>query len=152
MKATIYNIETGKILRTVMADPDHIDLQCQVNEDFYLNCPSTATHIINNEPVTIVPEPLPLTPEQIIANISNAVQNHLDSVARSRMYDNILSLCSYVNTGDSTFDAEGNAGRIWRSAVWRYCHQLLTDVQNGIRTVPTTEELIAELPLMEWPT
>lgn len=149
MKVAIYDTVSGKIKRFVYDSWDCIDIQCtQENEDFYLNCPDGMTHIIDNEPTTVTSVP---TPEQIITSITDAVQKHLDSVAQVREYDGIVSLCSYVDTGDDTFDAEGAAGRTWRSSVWRYCKQLRIDIQAGTRTVPTIEELINELPEMEWP-
>jgi hypothetical protein len=53
MKAVIYNIATGKIDRVVEMPPAFISIQCQSGEEFYLNCPDSATHIINDLPVTI---------------------------------------------------------------------------------------------------
>lgn len=151
MKASIYDISSGKILRVVDAPESMIDIQCQEDEEFYLNCPSDATHIINNEPVTIIPEPIPPTPEEITAALINAVQRKLDSTARTRNYDGILSLCSYATSTDPVFAAEGQAGVEWRDACWRCTYQVQADVLAGLRAVPTPEELIAELPVMVWP-
>jgi len=57
MKITIYRISDGEILRSVDCPSDHVSLQCQDGEEFHLNCPPEATHIIDNEPVTIITEP-----------------------------------------------------------------------------------------------
>jgi hypothetical protein len=57
MRIAIYNQSTGQITRAVYCPADHALGQCAEGEEFYLNCPESATHIINNEPVTIVPEP-----------------------------------------------------------------------------------------------
>ncbi|CAB4211807.1 hypothetical protein UFOVP1419_28 [uncultured Caudovirales phage] len=110
-----------------------------------------ATHIINNDPVTIIPEPVPPTPEQITASLVNAVQKHLDATARTRNYDGILSLCSYATSTDPVFSAEGQAGVAWRDACWRYSYQVQVDIVAELRTVPTPAELVAELPVMVWP-
>ena len=80
----------------------------------------------------------------------NAVQQHLDDTARTRGYDSILSLCSYVNSGNATFAAEAQAGMDWRDAVWAHCNQVLADVQAGTRPIPTAVELILELPEINW--
>lgn len=147
----IYTITSGEILRFISCHPNHIDIQCQDGEEFYLNCPEGTTHIINNEPVTITPEPIPPTEAQILAAIVSAVQAKLDSVARSRNYDGILSLCSYATSTDATFAAEGQAGVNWRDACWRYCYQVMDEVKAGGRPTPTPAELVAELPVIVWP-
>ena len=53
----IYNTTTGKISRFYSGPDGHAVIQCQEQEEFYLNCPAEATHIVNNEPVTIGPPP-----------------------------------------------------------------------------------------------
>lgn len=80
----------------------------------------------------------------------DAVQNHLDDVAKTKNYDGILSLCSYANSTKSKFKAEGTAGVKWRDDCWEYCYQVLEDVKAGNRTVPTPEELVLELPTINW--
>jgi hypothetical protein len=50
MKAAVYRISDGKIVRFIDCPPDHIDIQCQQGEDFFLNCPDTATIILDNSP------------------------------------------------------------------------------------------------------
>ena len=61
MRYAIYKIIDGKIDRFMLSDPSTVAIQCQEGEEFYLNCPDSATHIINNEPVIIVPEVVPPT-------------------------------------------------------------------------------------------
>lgn len=83
---------------------------------------------------------------QIQANLTNAVQHVLDAKAQELNYDNCLSVCSYIDTGVAKFDAEGKAFRAWRSAVWAKGYEILAEVQEGKREIPTEEELLAELP------
>lgn len=124
---------------------DHI-VECDIDADI-------ATHYINNEFVVMEEPPLPpLTVEEMINNITLAVQKHLDDTARTHNYDNILSLASYAVSTDPVFAAEGAAGAAWRDACWRFCYQALADVQAGTRDMPTPEEAVAELPPIVWPT
>ena len=101
--------------------------------------------IIN--PPEVIPEP---TQEEINARtqkrLTAAVQRVLDKKAQELLYDNCLSVCSYIDTGVSKFDAEGKAFRAWRSQVWAKGYEILAEVQEGKREIPSQEELLAELP------
>lgn len=99
----------------------------------------------------ILADPPSPTPEEVIAGMTAAVQQHLDVKARERNYDGILSLCTYAASPSSKFAAEGQAGVEWRDAVWAKCYEILADVQAGTRPAPTAEQLIAELPGFTWP-
>lgn len=143
----IYRISDGKIRSFKVGLLELIDSGLRDGEGYYINCDQSATHVINNEPVTIPPE---LTPEQIKSTLVEAVQKHLDFVARTRNYDGILSLCSYALSTKNKFKGEGEAGLAWRDDCWEYCYQVLADVQNELRTIPTSEELVAELPEIVW--
>lgn len=83
---------------------------------------------------------------QIQKQLTDAVQHVLDSKAKELLYDNCLSVCSYIDTGVPKFDAEGRAFRSWRSQVWAKGYEILAQVQAGERGIPTEAELIAELP------
>ena len=96
----------------------------------------------------VEPEPEEPTPEEIQKQLTDAVQRVLDSKAQELNYDTCLSVCSYIDTGVPKFDAEGKAFRAWRSAVWAKGYEILAQVQSGERSIPTEEELIAELPVL----
>lgn len=89
--------------------------------------------------------------EEVIAHyqtsISNAVQKHLDTKAMEKGYDSILSACSYAGH-TNPFQEEGKTFVEWRGNVWAYCYQVLDHVSQGFRTIPTIEELLAELPIL----
>lgn len=105
------------------------------------------TAYITSEGWTLKDNP---TAAEIQQALTQAVQEHMDTKVQERGYDGILSACSYVNTGIERFDAEGEACRSWRSAVWNKCYEILAEVQAGARAVPTAEELIRLLPTLEW--
>lgn len=87
-----------------------------------------------------------------LSAVTSAVQNYLDTAAKERGYDGILSLCSYATSTDPVFTAEGQSGVNFRDAVWRRCYEILAAVETGERQPPTGAELLAELPKMIWPT
>lgn len=88
--------------------------------------------------------------EEIKQYLINGVQNYMDKKAQEKGYDGILSACSYINSKNSRFDTEGEKARVWRSEVWEFCYAYLDDVLAGNRPIPTLEELIEELPKIEW--
>ena len=93
--------------------------------------------------------PPPATPAAIQKNLTMAVQNHMDSTAKARGYDNLVSVITYADEPIiPKFQAEGVAFRAWRSLVWDYCYQVLVDAEAGRRGIPTEAELIAELPTL----
>lgn len=92
----------------------------------------------------------PLTEEQIQAHLTQVVQNYMDKTVQTRGYDNIHTACTYSSSTDETFRAEGTACVAWRDAVWRKCYDILAEVKAGTREIPTEEELLAELPVLDW--
>lgn len=95
-------------------------------------------------------EPEPPTLEDIKQELINGVQMYMDEVAASRGYDNIFTVCTYIDTGVERFDIEGAKARRWRSAVWEFCYAYLDDVLAGKKAIPTSSELIEQLPKIQW--
>jgi len=151
IKIAIYRISDGEIQRRAVTHYQLIELNYGEGENYFLNCPPDATHIIDGEPVTVIPPVVPSTTEELIQLNVTAIQRHLDATARTRNYDGILSLASYASSTDAAFAAEGAAGVLWRDTCWRLSYQALADVQAGLRAMPTPAEAVAELPPMIWP-
>ena len=99
----------------------------------------------------ILKDPPPPTTEQIIAQYTAGVQNHLDDFAKTRNYDGILSASTYATSVVPKFKAEGQYAVEARDATWAKCYEILAAVEGGTRPMPTMEELIAELPVLTWP-
>lgn len=106
-------------------------------------------YIISNQPPKQT-----ITEEQrkaaIKATLLKAVDDYMDKTVQERGYDNIAKCVTYEGDEDPIFNAEGTAAKKWRSKVYRKCYGILAEVENGIRPIPTEEELIAELPIIDW--
>lgn len=99
--------------------------------------------------VVEIPPYIP-TEEEIKKMLIDGVQSYMDTLAQTRGYDNIHTACSYINSTDVVFAREGRACLEWRDRVWRTCYNILDAVMGGQREVPTLEELIGELPKLDW--
>ena len=92
-----------------------------------------------------------LPPEaEIIAAMERVIESYMDAIAQGRRWDNrwtYVARSGYPNAWQSEAAAYGQ----WMDACWAYAFQVQTDAQASNRTVPTAEELIAELPTMVWP-
>lgn len=85
------------------------------------------------------------------ASLTAVMQAYMDSTAKARGYDGILSLCSYAASAHPVFSAEARAGVAWRDAVWAAGYAIQSAVLAGTREIPTESELLAALPKMVWP-
>lgn len=79
-------------------------------------------------------------------NLTNYVQKYLDRKAQAKGYDGIVSACTYLNSTNAKFKAEGEAYVAWRDSVWSKFYEILNDALAGNCDIPTENELISELP------
>lgn len=100
-------------------------------------------------PGAAVVAPAPVTPEKWLCS---ETQRRLDAFARERGYDNLLSLCSYVDSSETTFAAEGALGIQIRDETWRALYRIIDEAKAGTRPWPESyDDLSAELPALLWP-
>lgn len=103
--------------------------------DYQLVMPSTS------------PEAPVATPVDQQAVLTSHVQEYMDAIARSYGYDSIASAVTYADEPIvPKFQLEGKAFRSWRSVVWAKCYELLDEVKNGKREIPTPDELSGLVP------
>lgn len=100
--------------------------------------------------LTTVNRPLPTT-EQTTATFIVLIQKKLDTFAKTKGYDSILSACTYATSTVPKFAAEGQAAVNIRDTTWACCYDILEAVQAGTRPMPTFTDIEAELPAMTWP-
>jgi len=94
--------------------------------------------------------PLP-TVDELIAQYTSAVQKRLDDFACTRGYDGILSAATYATSTVPKFAAEGQYAVTARDATWTKCYEILGEFTAGAIPAPTLEEILSELPALEWP-
>lgn len=109
--------------------------------------------------VVLTPPPTPATPippteeeikEQTKQYLLFEVDELLDKTVQARGYDNIAKCVTYEGDIDPIFNREGTAAKQWRSKVYRACYNILAEIEAGNRPIPTVEELLAELPKIDW--
>ena len=93
----------------------------------------------------------PPSPEEQLAAFTAAIQAHLDDFAKTRNYDGIMSAATYATSAVPKFRMEGQYAVAARDAVWAKGYELMDAVLAGTRPMPDLEEVLAELPALEWP-
>lgn len=94
------------------------------------------------------PEAPPYIPT--IQDYSLAIQRHIDATAKSKQYNDSVSLVSYINSTNQQWKQEAEIFTAWRDSVWQYAFNLLEQVQQGTLPQPTIEELVNSLPQINW--
>ncbi len=142
MKALVYQ---GKIVQIAAAE-----FEVHPNYTWH-DVPAECTEQwIVTDGVISAPAPVVLSNAQIKAQYQAAVEQVLFNKARERDYDNALSIASYANSSNLTWQAESLAFIAWRDLVYQYALNILTDVENG-QPVPELSVFIAGLPALTWP-
>lgn len=91
-------------------------------------------------------EPHPNAAERVTRTRIAQIQQHLDTEAQKRGYDNIISAVSYSIDMQGPFHQEGMAFARWRSECWKKAFEILDEVEKGQRAIPSKGELISLLP------
>jgi len=123
--------------RTIPSDEAYIEVGTLPD------APQETWSIVNGELVVDEAKRIPLK----LKELEVAVQRHLDSVAESKGYDNIISACSYAGY-TNPFQLEGQKFIEWRGAVWAQCYQMMNDWQAGTLPEPTEQEVLDAVPAL----
>ena len=89
--------------------------------------------------------------EMMKAEFTTAIDTYMNTFAMTRGYDTMASAATYYDDEDSIFNAEGTYAKRMRSQIYRVSYAILNAVLSGQRPMPTIEEVMAELPKLEWP-
>jgi hypothetical protein len=93
----------------------------------------------------------PEAPEEVIARLESAIDQHLDLVARSYRYESIRTMVTYATSEHPKFGHEGRAAVKWRDECYAFGIAKIEACtrEDDPEPVPTEEELIASLPIIE---
>ena len=116
----------------------------------YVGCGNEPTAPAGCEARATAPEPKPKTDDEIINDLTTDLENHYDTVAQEKRYDNRYT-CALRAGYSGPFQAEGQAFAVWMDTCNAHGYQIIADVLDGKRTIPTATELVAELPVITWP-
>lgn len=85
-------------------------------------------------------------------SIVTATQARLDAFAKTRLYDSMLSACTYATSTVTKFQIEGQYCVEARDATWAALYAMLAEVLSGARPMPSGfAEIESELPVLAWP-
>ena len=89
--------------------------------------------------------------KEIKQEITNTTSLRLDSFAKTRNYDSILSACTYATSSVPQFAQEGQYCVTMRDATWGKLYQIMQEVEAGTRPMLTGyADIEAELPVLDW--
>ncbi|WP_210258903.1 hypothetical protein [Rhizobium sp. WYCCWR 11152] len=106
-------------------------------------------NIATGETTTEEYAPAPYTPA--MGDYQVAIQAVVDETARSKEFNDGVTLASYVASTVGSWAAQAQAFVAWRDAVWSHCYSELAKVQSGVREQPTVDAFLHELPEIVWP-
>ena len=89
---------------------------------------------------------------EAIGSLNLATQNHLDNTAKSKDYDDSISIATYVAGKNVKWKDEAQTFIDWRDDVLAYAYAQYDLIQSGSVPIPTIEEFIESLPKITWPT
>jgi hypothetical protein len=102
--------------------------------------------------VALSAEELQVSAQKVKDEIVQQTQDRLDTFARTRNYDGILSACTYATSSVPKFQAEGQYCVDARDNTWATLYTLLAEVEAGTRPIPTGyAEIEPLLPTLVWP-
>lgn len=83
--------------------------------------------------------------------IEKELRELIESKPGERGYDSIATISSYITSSNIQWKAEADAFIAWRDSVFEYAYNIQSQVQLGQISVPTIEEFISNVPILEWP-
>lgn len=87
---------------------------------------------------------------RIQKTLEAAIDAHIAGVMAARGYDSITSCITYWGCANKRWDSDARDALAWRTAVWEKAYELLNAWQAEEVQMLTPEQVVAELPVIEW--
>lgn len=84
-----------------------------------------------------------------IQALTFALEQRYDEVAQIKRYDNRLT-CALRAGYPGPFQTEGTAFAVWMDNCNATAYQVMADCLQGLRPIPTAEQLLSEMPSAPW--
>jgi len=87
----------------------------------------------------------------VIILVKDKVQKKLDEFAQTRGYDDMKSVCTYVNSSIPTYQAEAERAIELRDSTWSALYNYLGSIVAGTIPLPSNcDDIEAVLPALTW--
>ena len=97
-----------------------------------------------------IPPHIP-TEKEIQEELERGIEAWMNTVVAERDYDSIdTCIARYTDSPNPKYAQEAKAVKDWNTMVWNKCWDILAEVKEGKRAIPTLKEVIAELPVLVW--
>jgi hypothetical protein len=83
--------------------------------------------------------------------IEQKLRELIETKPLERGYDSLMTLTSYVTSGNAQWKAEADAFIAWRDSVFDHAYQTLADAQAELIPLPSLEDFMAGMPTLTWP-
>lgn len=88
--------------------------------------------------------------ETMTVYYDSLLSGYMDAVAQTKKYDSRLT-CALRAGYVGPYQMEGIAFAAWMDQCYAYTYNMISEVKQGIRIFPESNELfISELPLLDW--
>ena len=91
------------------------------------------------------------TNSMLQAGYELAIEDLMDKKAQERGYKNADRIMAYTSSTKQQWKDEADAFIKWRDDMFEYCFGVIEDVVNQNRDAPSVQELLNELPSLNWP-
>ena len=90
-------------------------------------------------------------PPPALGEYTAAIDRRVEATARGRGYNGAAHLASYAASTVPAWAAEAAAFVAWRDAVWVWSLAEMSKVRAGEVAAPSIDDLVAALPVIQWP-